>query len=83
MAHSFTIAINSVCSGGDHVKTTVTVDGSRTFTRVFSKSELQNLDVTPEEAAFLRLKSYWLENNLNALTAAQQKTSIEAQTFKV
>lgn len=79
---TFTVTVNSVCSGGNHLHCTLTVGGN-SYPLTLSRDDL-NVDYTREEALeaiVARLRSKVKE--ASASTYNQIKTALEGQTFKI
>ena len=77
---SFTVTIDSICAGGNHIRLTVT-SGAKTFPLELTKQDfaLELEDIERDVAILLR--SFVKESGLT--NWAQIKTAIEAKTFKV
>jgi len=80
----FTVTDITACSGGGHLRFSLTVDG-KPVTRQYERDELlialANLD--PRTAILARLKSYILENNLASATNTQIRTALLNKEMQV
>lgn len=76
MASTYTVKIESVCSGGEHITLGIYKDGSKDGRIEVTKSDIVGTDLTWKDViAFLLRKAV---NNAGATTAAQRKAAIEA-----
>jgi hypothetical protein len=80
---TFTVTVESFCTGGEHVNLTLHIDGVGDRPATTTKTDLLDDDVDDTKAELVRqrLKSFCLENWAGSW--ANLKTAIEAAEFKV